>query len=269
VVRQAFPRHALVPLLTIVPKGSRQLSTKVAIVTGSSRGIGRAIARRLAADGFHVVVNCRVGSDAGATVVDEILHAGDRAVLGQCDITEPGAIAELFGLAEVTFGGVDVFVHNAPARVRGDLIDETDEDFDHAFGANARSTFVGFREGARRIRDGGRLVFISSGVTRGGSGLAGQGLYTASKTAGEALARAFARELGGRGITVNSVLPGVTRTQSISGRSEEMLAHIVASTPLGRIGEPEDVADAVGFLCSERARWITGQSIAVDGGITV
>jgi 3-oxoacyl-[acyl-carrier protein] reductase len=159
-----------------------------------------------------------------------------------------------------------VLVHNAFGFVTGPLAAATNGDYEHTFTGNAQATFVALREAARRMRDGGRIVFMSSTATR--MNTPESALYAASKAAGEQLVRVFAQEVGPRGITVNSVLPGATATEGLAERdlSSAVIADFVARTPLGRLGHPSDIADVVGFLASDAARWITGQSIAVDGG---
>jgi 3-oxoacyl-[acyl-carrier protein] reductase len=238
---------------------------RVAVVTGSSRGIGRATALRLAADGVAVVVNSRSGSPAVTQVVEAIEAAGGRAAFHAADAADPRGLGSLFDAAERQFGGLDVLVLNAAGFVRGSLGAAVDDDYGRTFGLNAHATFVALREAERRMRDGGRIVFVSSVATR--LSPPGEALYAASKAAGEHLVRAFAREVGPRGITVNAVLPGPTDTDGFAaaGAPADVL---VARTPLGRLGRPEDIADVVGFLASHAARWITGRSIVVDGGFS-
>jgi 3-oxoacyl-[acyl-carrier protein] reductase len=238
---------------------------RVAVVTGSSRGIGRAAALRLAADGAAVVVNARSGSAPASEVVEAIEASGGRAVFQAADAAEPAGIRALFDAAEGHFGGVDVLVLNAAGFARGPLAEAVDDDYRDTFGRNAHATFVALREAGRRMRDGGRIVFVSSAATR--LSPPGEALYAASKAAGEHLVHGFAREVGPRGITVNAVLPGPTDTDGFAaaGAPADVL---VARTPLGRLGRPEDIADVVGFLASAAARWITGRSIVVDGGFS-
>lgn len=240
-------------------------SRRVAVVTGSSRGIGRATALRLAADGADVLVNCRTDQDAARRVVEEIRAGGGRAAVHQADVADPDQLEALLAAAERTYGGLDVLVHNAASFVPGSLADADDEDFQRAFALNAHATFLLLRSAARRMRDGGRIVFVSS--VAAALRPPGEALHVASKAAGEMLASTFAREVGGRGITVNSVRPGPTETEGFAAGSAPVEA-LVARTPLGRLGQPADIADVVGFLASDAARWITGQSITVDGGLS-
>lgn len=244
---------------------SSSTTDRVAVVTGSSRGIGRATALRLAVGGAAVVVNYRAEADSAKQVVAAVEATGGRAVMVRADAADPEELRTLLDAAEHHFGGLDVLVHNAAGFVRGPLADATDGDFGNAFSLNARATFVALREAGHRMRDNGRIVFISSAATR--LSPPGEALYAASKAAGEQLVRTFAREVGTRGITVNSVLPGPTDTDGFAASSAPVDV-LVARTPLGRLGEPEDIAEVVGFLVSDAARWVTGQSITVDGGFS-
>jgi 3-oxoacyl-[acyl-carrier protein] reductase len=238
---------------------------KVAIVTGSSRGIGRAIAARLAADGARVVVNYRSDRTAAEKLAAEIEADGGQAVAVQADVADPDQLRSLFDVAEQSFGGLDILVNNAGIGRFSPIAEASDEDFDVLFSTHTKATFVALREAAHRLRDGGRIVVISSGqyvAARPASGL-----YGASKAAGDQMVRVLARELGPRQITVNSVLPGPTRTDGFTRQNGNSAEEIIAPTPLGRIGEPADIADIVAFLTSESGRWITGQAIHAGGGL--
>ncbi|MET9025659.1 glucose 1-dehydrogenase [Nocardia sp. NPDC004168] len=237
----------------------------VAIVTGGSRGIGRAIAERLGARGAAVVVNYRSNRQAAEQVVADIEGSGGQAWAVRADVADPAGPRRLFDAAEERFGGVDVFVNNAGVARFGSIAEATDEDFELMFAVNTKATFVALREAAKRLRDNGRIVVVSSGATL--THRPGSGVYGASKAAVEQLVRVLARELGPRGITANSVLPGAVRTDALAasgviGANQQTLQSI----PLGRMGEPDDIADVVGFLASEEARWITGASVPVGGG---
>jgi 3-oxoacyl-[acyl-carrier protein] reductase len=233
---------------------------KVALVTGSSRGIGRAIAERLGADGVAVVVTYR------SKVVAKIEANGGRAVAAAADVTDAQALRGLFDVAQESFGGLDILVNNVGIGKFAPLAMATDEDFDLHFNTNTRATFVAMREAARRLRDGGRIINISSGVVTSNRPTAG--LYTASKAAIDSLTRTMAKEIGSRGITVNSVLPGVTAgTEEGDNVPEQLKQQLTFQTPLGRLGEPEDLADIVAFLASDQARWVTGQTLHAGGGM--
>ncbi|MEV0055702.1 SDR family oxidoreductase [Saccharopolyspora shandongensis] len=237
----------------------------VALVTGSSRGIGRAIAERLAADGMSVVVNYRSDRAAADEVVAKAEAAGGQAVAVRADVTDPAQLRALFDAAEQHFGGLDVLVNNVGTARFSPIAEASDDDFDVLFGTNARSTFIALREAANRLRDGGRIVVISSGVAA--NNRPGTGLYGAAKAAGDQLVRVLAKELGPRRITVNSVRPGATRTDALVAlQPEPVLERIAAETPLGRIAETSDIADIAAFLASDDSRWVTGQVINAGGG---
>ncbi|MGA6161908.1 SDR family oxidoreductase [Amycolatopsis magusensis] len=233
----------------------------VAIVTGSSRGIGRAIAERLAADGARVVVNYRTDGGAAAEVVRTIEKRGGQATAVQADVTDLPQLRRLFDAA----GEVDIFVSNVGVARFGPLAEVTDEQYDFLFGTNTRSTFYALREAARRVRDHGRIVVISSAVVV--TNRPGTALYAATKAAGDQLVKVAAKELGARGITVNSVLPGAVRTDALAADGPPgVIEKSIAQTPLNRIAEPSDIADIVGFLASHDGRWITGQTLHAGGG---
>ena len=241
-------------------------STKNIIVTGGSRGIGRAIAERLGSGRAHVVVNYKSNADAARAVVTAIETRGGKATALAADVTRSDEVRRLFHAAEGLRGQPAIVVHCAGITRFGSMADATDDDYDAVFDTNTRSTFAILREAARRVPDGGRIVVISSGAavsTRPHSGL-----YAASKAASDRMVRIAARELASRGITVNSVLPGPTLTEAVSTSvPPEKLAAIVADIPLGRLGEPSDIADIVAFLASDQGRWITGQTLHAGGGM--
>ncbi|MEU1951307.1 glucose 1-dehydrogenase [Nocardia rhamnosiphila] len=236
----------------------------VAVVTGGSRGIGRAIARRLGGTGASVVVNYRTDRAAATKVVDAIETGGGRALSVRSDVADSDQVRALFDTAEQTFGGIDIVVSNAGIARFSPLAEATDDDFDQQFAINTKATFYVLREAANRLRDGGRIVLVSSGATV--THRPGSGLYAAGKAASEQLVRVLARELAPRAITVNSVLPGAVRTDALAAAGVGQVDRIAATIPMGRIGEPADIADIVGFLVSEEARWITGASLPASGG---
>ncbi|WP_344855496.1 SDR family oxidoreductase [Amycolatopsis ultiminotia] len=242
------------------------MAGKVAIVTGSSRGIGRAIARRLGADGVRVLVNYHGERAAAESVVTAIRAGGGDALSVQGDVTDTGQVRSLFDTAEREFGGIDIVVSNVGKPWFSSIAEATDEDYERNFTMNTRTTFAVLRAAANRLNDGGRIVVVSSGVVA--THRRGAGLYAASKAAGDELVRVLAGELGSRGITVNSVLPGATRTEALTASQlAEVLERLAAEVPLGRIGEPQDVADVVAFLAGHDGRWITGQALHAGGGV--
>jgi 3-oxoacyl-[acyl-carrier protein] reductase len=246
---------------------------KVALVTGASRGIGRAVAERLGKDGASVVVNYyanRAGADESA-LADEAVQAieqnGGAAVAAAADVADAQQLRGLFDVAEQQFGGLDILVLNAAVWRYPSIAEATDDDFDVVFSTNARGAFVALHEAANRMRDGGRIVAISAGLTR--MPRPRSALYGASKAAIDHFIRVLAHEVGDRQITVNSVLPGAVNTDALREipDSETVIAGEIAATPLRRVGEPDDIADIVAFLVSDQGRWITGQNIGAGGGM--
>ncbi|MGA0533689.1 SDR family oxidoreductase [Hansschlegelia sp. KR7-227] len=239
---------------------------RVAIVTGGSRGIGAAISRRLAADGFSVVVNYARGRDAAEAVLAEIAAAGGRAIAVQADLSEPAAAAALFDAAEAEFGQVDVLVNNAGIMKLAPLAQSDDALFDAHVAINLGGVFRGLREGANRLRDGGRIVNFSSSVV--GLYQPGYGVYAATKAAVEGMTHVLAKELGPRGVTVNAVAPGPVATELfLSDKSEEQVAAVTKMIPAGRLGEPDDIARVVSFLAGPDGGWVSGQVIRANGGV--
>lgn len=242
------------------------LSGKGALVTGGSRGIGRAIVERLARDGASVTFSYQQDAAAAQATVASVTAAGSAAWALQCDLADAAAIRRLFDAAEANAPGLDIVVNNAGVGTVSLIADTKDEDFDWVMGVNIKGTFVALREAARRVRDGGRVINISTlNTVMQGSG---QSLYAASKGAVEQLTVVAAHELGPRQITVNTVSPGATDTEMLRAlNTEESLVEVAALTPLGRLGEPADVADVVAFLAGPDGRWITGQNLRAGGGL--
>jgi len=239
---------------------------KVAIVTGASRGIGAAIAKRLASDGFTVVVNyAGRAADANATVA-AIKADGGRAEAIQADVAVPAQVAALFDQAANLFGGVDVLVNNAGIMKLGAIAQSDDALFDQQIAVNLKGTFNALREAARRIRNGGRIVNFSTSVL--GLHLENYGVYAATKAAVEALTPILAKELRGRAISVNAVAPGPTATDLfLDGKSPELIERMSKMNPLERLGTPEDIAAAVAFLAGPDGGWINGQVLRANGGM--
>ncbi|HET7849021.1 MAG TPA: SDR family oxidoreductase [Pseudolabrys sp.] len=240
----------------------QDLAGKVAIVTGASRGIGHAIARRLYARGAQVVLTYLPGDGEAQDVMQRMEATRDRAFARAGDLRSNAFIKQLFDETARRWGPPDIVVANAGVNLNKLVADATEEDFDHIFSLNARATFFVFREAARRIQDGGRIIGISSNMTL--QGRPGAALYAASKAAVEQFVRMLAKEMGARNVTVNAVAPGPTDTSMVSQLSRDTAPN---TTPLGRLGRPDEIADAVAFLASEQGRWITGQIIGVNGGI--
>ncbi|MGA8863172.1 MAG: SDR family oxidoreductase [Gallionella sp.] len=241
------------------------LSNKVAIVTGSSRGIGTHIAKSLSQAGARVVVNY-ASDQAGANhVVAEIHASGGESIAVRADVSKPSEVKALFDTAIAKFGKVDLLINNAGIAIYKLIKDTTDDDFDRIFDINVKGVFLTLREAATRLQEGGRIVNLSSSVTR--LMMPSYGSYSATKAAVEQLTRVFAKEVGLRGITVNSVSPGPTNTELFTaGKSEETIKRLASMAALGRIGEPDDIARVVLFLASDEAAWVTGQNLGVNGG---
>ncbi|WP_158807376.1 SDR family oxidoreductase [Beijerinckia sp. L45] len=238
---------------------------KTAIVTGASKGIGAAIAKRLAQDGFNVVVNFAGGKQAAEAVVREIEAAGGAALAVQGDVGVAAAMPKLFAAAEHAFGGVDVLVNNAGIMKLAPIAEVDDATFDAHLAVNLGGVFRGMREGARRLRDGGRIVSFSSSVI--GLYQPGYGVYAATKAAVEAMTHILAKELGSRRITVNTVAPGPVATELfLNGKPQALVDTITKTIPLGRLGQPDDIAAVVAFLAGPDGGWVNGQVLRANGG---
>ncbi len=245
-----------------------QLAGKVAIITGASRGIGRAIAERIARDGAAVVVNYARSADEAKAVVAAITSAGGKAITLQADIGNVSDIRRLFKETIAQLGHVDIVVNNAAKTVFKPIEVITEEEFDSVFAVNARGPLFVMQEAARALGQGGRIVNISTKAAQLGFPLLAA--YLGSKSALEQFTVVLSNELGPRGITVNTVSAGVTETKMLEELLQnyppELKAVSIMRTALGRLGQPSEIADVVAFLVSEDARWITGQNIVADGG---
>ncbi|MGL5059821.1 MAG: SDR family oxidoreductase [Microcoleus sp.] len=240
------------------------LKGKVALVTGASRGIGRAIAERLGRDGANVALTYAGNRDLAQEVVANIQSYGVQAIAIRSDISNIEDTRNLFKQVLNTFDRLDIAVNNVGVSVYKLTVDMTESDFDRTFNTNAKGTFFALQEAAKHLSDGGRIISLSSGATK--QSIPMGGLYAASKAAIEQFSLALSKELGHRGITVNLVAPGVTKTDGLI-MPADALDSLVRSTPLGRLGQPTDIADVVSFLSSDDARWVNGQIIQVNGGI--
>ena len=238
---------------------------KTAIVTGAGKGIGEAIAKRLAADGFAVIVNYSSSADAANDVVSAIEAAGGRAKAVCANVADSAQVKALFDAAEAAFGAIDVLVNNAGILKVSPLAQVSDEDFQRQVAVNLTGTFNGMREGAKRIRDGGRIISLSTSII--GNYLPTHGVYVATKAAVEGMTHVLAKELGPRQVTVNAVAPGPVGTELfLTGRSEESIQRLTKEIPMGRLGEPNDVARVVSFLASADGGWVSGQVVKANGG---
>ena len=239
---------------------------KVAIVTGASRGIGAAVAERLAADGFTVVINYAGSAAPAEALATKIEKAGGKAITAQADVSDPAAVARMFDSAEAACGGVDVLVNNAGIMLLAPIAEATDELFDRQVAINLKGVFNGMREAAKRLRGGGRIISFSSSVV--GLYQPTYGIYAATKAGIEAMTHILSKELRGRNITVNAVAPGPTATALfLDGKPQEVIDHLSKLAPLERLGRPDDIASAVAFLAGPDGAWINGQVLRANGGI--
>jgi 3-oxoacyl-[acyl-carrier protein] reductase len=274
--RRMLAASAMAPALVVAapseasPAGASaapgQPGARVALVTGSSRGIGAATARRLARDGHAVTVNYLVNAELAAGVVRDIERAGGRAMAVQADVSDRRAVQRLFDATERAFGGIDVVVSNAGIMRLAPMRDMTDADFERMLDVNQKGSFFVLREGARRVRDGGRIIALSSSITQLRS--ATYGPYAATKGAQDLYASVLAKELEGRRISVNAIAPGLVNTTLFTdGKTPQQIAGFVQRTPHKRLGEPADIADVIGTLCSTDGAWINGQTVYANGGV--
>jgi 3-oxoacyl-[acyl-carrier protein] reductase len=239
---------------------------KVALVTGASRGIGSAIAERLARDDFTLIVNYSENAAPAEALVRKIEGAGGRALAAKADISEAGSVRRMFDTAETTFGGIDVLVNNAGIMTLAPIADTDDASFDRHIAVNLKGTFNTLREAAKRLRSGGRIINFSTSAV--GLLMPSYGVYVATKAAVEALTSVLAKELRGRNITVNAVAPGPTATDLfLKGKPQEVVDRLAKMAPLERLGQPSDVANVVAFLAGPDAAWVNGQVLRTNGGI--
>jgi NAD(P)-dependent dehydrogenase (short-subunit alcohol dehydrogenase family) len=245
----------------------RELEGKVAIVTGSARNMGRAFAEALARQGADVVVHYHgAGSQADAEATAEAVRAqGVRAIVVAGDLAATATVKRLFDDTIGEFGRVDVVVNNAGMIVKKPFVEITEEDFDRSFGINAKAAFFVMQEAARRMSDGGRIINI--GTTLLGATTPFYAVYAGSKAPLEDFTRALAKEIGKRGITVNTVAPGPIDTPFFHAQeTAQSVAYSTNASAAGRLGRPDDIVPVVEFLASPRSRWVTAQTLFVNGG---
>ncbi|MGH8386616.1 MAG: SDR family oxidoreductase [Pseudomonas sp.] len=241
-------------------------TSKVALVTGASRGIGTVIARQLASEGFAVAINYASSATEASKLVTELRQAGHQAIAIKADVAKTEDVRRMFDETETQLGKVDVLVNNAGVLKVLPLAQHSDELFEHTFNIHARGTFNTLREAATRLNDGGRIINFSSSAV--GLNLPGYAVYIASKAAVESLTQVFAKEMRGRNITVNAVAPGPVATELfLHGKSEEQIQSFAKMAPLERLGQPEDIARVVSFLAGSDSTWVNGQILRVNGGL--
>lgn len=240
------------------------LSGKVALITGSSRGIGRGIAERLGRDGATIVVTYAGNRDKAEEVVQAIAAAGSKATAIQVDVRKLEEVRSLFEKTIAQFGKVDILVNNAAGKnIFKPTAEMTEAEYDSMFDIT-RGVYFTLQQAAHHLADGGRIVSLSTSGTV--MAIPAGGAYSGCKAAIEQFSAALAKELGARGITVNTISPGATETDGLV-LEQAMVDQLVAQTPLGRLGQPADIANAVALLVSDDAHWITGQHIRANGGI--
>ena len=248
--------------------GTKRLAGKIALVTGGSRGIGAAIALRLAEEGATVAVNYNSNKAAADKVVQQINELGSKAVAFQGNVSSEADSKKLIAEIGKAFGKIDVLVNNAGVYETLPIDGVTEQHIDYLLGVNVKGVILTTTEALKNFADGGRIINISSGAAR--MTMPGSSVYSATKAALDTLTRVWAQELGERKITVNGVAPGTTVSDMFNaGVPEELKEVFIKKTALGRLGEPEDIAAVVAFLASDDGRWVTGYTIAADGGINV
>jgi 3-oxoacyl-[acyl-carrier protein] reductase len=241
-------------------------TSKTAIVTGASRGIGAAIAERLAGDGFAVVINYSGDVKSAEALARKIEAKGGRALTARADVSDPDAVRGMFDAAEAAFGGLDVLINNAGIMKLAKIADSDDALFDQQIAINLKGSFNGMREAARRLRDGGRIVNFSTSVV--GTKLETYSVYAATKAAVETMTAVLSKELRGRNITVNAVAPGPVATDMfLTGKSPELVERMAKMNPMERLGTTQDIASVVAFLVGPDGGWINGQVLRANGGM--
>ena len=244
----------------------KDLHYKTAIITGSSKGLGKQTALQLAQHGTNVIINYNSNEAEAQAMVQQINSSGGRAIAVKADVSQSQDITYLFDQTIEHFGQVDMLINNAGIMITKPLKDFTDEEFDRQFAINVKSVFMMMKTASEKLTPNGRIINISSSTSR--LSMPTYAVYSATKAAVEQMTRVFAKEIGARGITVNSVLPGPMNTELFTkGKTEEMINRIASLSAFNRIGEVEDIVPIILFLCSEQSQWITGQNIGVNGGM--
>ena len=242
------------------------LNNKVVLVTGASRGIGAAVAKKIAGEGAKVIINYAGNKEEADQTVQVIKDAGGDAIALKADVSKAGEVTALFDAAIAHYGKIDVLVNNAGIMITKLLKDTTDDDFTRQFDINVRGTFNTMREAATKLANNGTIINLSTTLTR--VMIPTYGTYVATKGAVEQLTRVFAKEVGSRGITVNAVLPGPTNTDLfIKGKTQEQIDRLASLNAFNRLGEVDDIAKVIVFLAGDDAKWISGQTIGLNGAM--
>ena len=242
------------------------LKAKTVIITGSSRGLGKKTAIELANNGANVVINYNSGIETAELVVQEIILAGGNAIAIKADVSKTKEVNDLFEKTIEHFGKVDIVINNAGIMITKPLKDFSEKEFDKQFSINVKSVFLMMKAASEKLEDNGRIINISSSTSR--LMMPAYSIYSATKAAVEQMTRVFSKEIGNRGITVNSVLPGPMNTELfLNGKSEELISKIANQTVFNRIGNVEDIIPIILFLSSNDSQWITGQNIGINGGM--
>src|SRR5690606_4868750 len=242
------------------------LKNKTAIITGSSRGLGKKTAIALAKQGANVVVNYNSNESEALSTVNEILSDGGNAIAIKADVSKSEDVNNLFEKTIEHFGKIDIVVNNAGIMVTKFLKDFSEEEFDKQFSINVNSVFLMMKKASETLEQNGRIINISSSTSR--LMMPGYAVYSAAKSAVEQMTRVFAKEIGSKGITVNSVLPGPIKTELfLNGKSDELISRIASLSAFNRIGEVEDIIPIILFLSGNDSQWITGQNIGINGGM--
>lgn len=242
------------------------LKNKTAIITGSSRGLGKKTAIALAKQGANVVVNYNSNESEALSTVNEILSDGGNAIAIKTDVSKSEDVNNLFEKTIEHFGKIDIVVNNAGIMATKFLKDFSEEEFDKHFSINVKSVFLMMKKASETLEQNGRIINISSSTSR--LMMPGYAVYSATKSAVEQMTRVFAKEIGSKGITVNSVLPGPIKTELfLNGKSDELINRIASLSAFNRIGEVEDIIPIILFLSGQDSHWITGQNIGINGGM--
>ena len=243
-----------------------QVNDKVAIVTGASKGIGRQISKQLASLGIRTVVNYHLNKQQAEEVVKEIIFDGGKAVSIQADISKVAEIKSLFEQTIKVYGKVDILINNAGLMINNPIENVTEDEFDKHFSINVKGTYFACQQAMKHMQENGKIINISTSVN--GMMFPAYSVYSASKGAVEQITRQLAKEFGSKRISINAIAPGPVKTELfMQGKTEQQIEFLSKMNSFGRLGETEDIADVIELLVSDKAHWITGQTIKINGGL--